>query len=104
MMKKVKILLFILMIFMGKALHAQDLDARSPQPAPVGKQQKAAEKKKEIKQKKFEKSVEKARKQHLKNQSKNTRKMMRKSHHSSKRWNEDRKGFFLTRWLRKKNH
>jgi hypothetical protein len=104
MMKKVKILLFILMIFMGKALHAQDLDARSPQPAPVAKQQKAAEKKKAKQQKKIDQSIAKAKKQHLKNQSKNTRKMMRKSHHTSKRWNEDKKGFFLTRWLKKKNH
>ena len=79
MIPKLKILFFLVMLLMGKALHAQDLDARSPQPAPVGKQ-------------------------HLKNQSKNTRKMMRKSHHSSKRWNEDRKGFFLTRWMKKKNH
>lgn len=88
---------------MGKALHAQDLDARSPQPAPVAKQQRAEEKKKIKQQKKIEHSIEKAKKQHLKNQSKNTRKMMRKSHHTSKKWNEDKKGFFLTRWMKKKH-
>lgn len=61
----------------------------------MAKQQKAAEKKKAKQQKKIDQSIAKAKKQHLKNQSKNTRKMMRKSHHTSKRWNEDKKGFFL---------
>ena len=59
MIPKLKILFFLVMLLMGKALHAQDLDARSPQPAPVGKQQKTAEKKKALQQKKFDKSVAK---------------------------------------------
>ena len=82
----------------------QDIDARSPKPAPSGVQQRKADKKKEKQRKKIEKGNEKGRQKHIKLQSKNTRKMMRKSKHTSSQWNDNRKEFFLKRWFRKKHH
>lgn len=89
--------------FMSFSLKAQDINAHSPKPIAGSHQQRDADKKKIKQQKKIEKNTEKARKQHLKLQSKNTKKMMRKSNHSSKRWNENKKEFFLKRWFRKKH-
>jgi hypothetical protein len=97
------VIIFILTCLPG-VIHSQDIDARSPKSAPSTKQQKIAEKKKVKRQKQEVKAIEKGKKQHLKLQSKNTKKMMRKSKHKSKRWNEDRKEFFLKRWFRKKHH
>jgi hypothetical protein len=78
---------------------AQDINARSPQPQPVSKQQRAAEKKKAKQRQKSDKAIEKGKKQHMKLQSKQTKKMMKKSKRKSKRWNEHRREFFLKRWF-----
>ena len=83
---------------------AQDINAHSPKPAPVSRQQKAADKKKLKQQLKIQEEIELGQKSHLKLQEKNTRKMMKKSQRSAKRWNENRGEFFLKRWFTKKHH
>ncbi len=96
-------LLTLFFFLMTSSLKAQDINAHSPKPITGSHQQRDADKKKIKQQKKIEKNNETARKQHLKLQSKNTKKMMRKSSHSSKRWNENKKEFFLKRWFKKKH-
>src|SRR5437870_202798 len=70
---------------------------------PRSKQQVQAEKKQEKLKKKAEKENEKGIKQRYKMQDKETRKRMRQSRKEAERVNHnERKGFFLTRWLKKK--
>lgn len=45
---------------------------------------------------------EKALKRHMKNQTKATRKEMRRNYREAMRYNEQRKEFFLKRWLRER--
>lgn len=45
---------------------------------------------------------EKALKKHMKNQTKATRKEMRRNYREAMRYNEQRKEFFLKRWLRER--
>lgn len=98
-----RILLFSCLALPVAAL-SQDLDARSPKPNSGSVQQRKAEKKKAKQAKLLEKAIKKGKKRHMKIQSRQTKKMMRKSKKSSKQWNQDRKGFFLTRWFRKEHH
>ncbi len=94
---------FMLMLLYGTLTSSgQDVDARSPKTAASHGKQKDAEKKKEKQKKLLDKAIEKGRKRHEKLQTKNTKRMMRKSKKKAKMWNENKKGFFLTRWMHKK--
>ena len=98
-----KIFFAIFFIFSCNVL-AQDLNAHSPKPAPVSRQQQAADKMKLKQQQKIQEEIELGQKRHIDLQAKNTKKMMKKSQRSAKRWNESRKEFFLKRWFTKKHH
>ena len=83
---------------------SQDLDARSPKPNSGSSQQVKADKKKEKQKKAAAKGIEKGKKRHESLQAKNTKKMMKQSKRKSKRWNENKREFFLKRWFTKKHH
>ena len=73
---------------------------------PVTKQQKAAEKKRDKQKEKDEKAQKKGAKQLFKMQTKETRKRMKHDMKEAERYNhqDKKKGFFLTRWMKKKHH
>ena len=83
---------------------SQDVDARSPKPNSGSSQQVKADKKKAKQQKEAAKGIEKGKKRHEMLQAKNTKKMMKASKKKSKRWNENKREFFLKRWFTKKHH
>lgn len=47
---------------------------------------------------------QKALKQHMKNQSRETQRRMRQNSREAERFNEQRKEFFLSRWIKEWNH
>jgi hypothetical protein len=98
---RIRRFLVMLMICSSVAVGAgaQDLDARSPKPASSGQKQRKAEKKKAKQQAELDKAIRKGKKQHEKLQTKQTKKMMKKSRKKSKRWNDNRREFFLKRWF-----
>jgi hypothetical protein len=70
---------------------------------PVSSQQKAAQRVKEKKREQADKAEKQGIKQHYKLQDKATRKRMRHDKREANRVNENkRKGFFMTRWLKKR--
>ncbi len=72
---------------------------------PVSHEQKVAEKKQEKLKEQAEKEQQKGVKQRYKMQDKATRKRMRQDKREANRVNHnEQKGFFLTRWLKKKHH
>ena len=96
---RLKLIVFLFMMSFVQPMAAQDLDARSPKPMPLGREQKKADKKKAKQAAQLDKAIRKGRKQHEKLQSKQTKKMMKKSRKKSKRWNDNRREFFLKRWF-----
>ena len=100
MLKKLIITVALLFPLLATAQEAPNVVV-----GPVSNQQKAAEKKKEKQKAEAEKAEKKGIKQKYKMQDKATRKRMRQSRREADRVNSNkRKGFFLTRWLKKKNH
>ena len=97
--QQLKLIVFLFMMSLLQPMAAQDLDARSPKPMPLGREQKKADKKKAKQAAELDKAIRKGRKQHEKLQSKQTKKMMKKSRKKSKRWNDNRREFFLKRWF-----
>jgi hypothetical protein len=92
------------LVSLSAAVHAQDIDARSPKPNGGSSQQVKADKKKEKQKAMASKAIEKGKKRHEKLQTKNTKKMMKKSKKKSKQWNQNKKDFFLKRWFTRKHH
>ena len=84
------------------AQDTKDVNARSPNPGAMSKQEKKATKKK-VKQKELlEKAIVKGRKRHEKIQTKDVRKRMKKSKRKAAINNAHKKDFFLKRWFEKK--
>lgn len=81
----------------------KDVNARSPNPKAMSRNEKQAQKKK-VKQRELkEKAIEKGRKRHQKIQTSDVRKRMKKSKHTASMNNSHRKEFFLKRWFQKKH-
>ena len=97
-------LLILVICALPFASFSQDVDARSPKPNSGSSQQVKADKKKEKQKKEAAKGIEKGKQRHEKLQAKNTKKMMKASKRKSKRWNENKREFFLKRWFTKKHH
>ena len=76
--QQLKLIVFLFMMSLLQPMAAQDLDARSPKPMPLGREQKKADKKKAKQAAELDKAIRKGRKQHEKLQSKQTKKMMKK--------------------------
>ncbi|MEI7594675.1 MAG: hypothetical protein WCK02_02925 [Bacteroidota bacterium] len=66
---------------------------------PADKQMKVLEKKQRQKEKEELKIYRQAIKKHMKMQSKNTRKMMKRGYGTADRTNDNKREFFLKRWL-----
>jgi hypothetical protein len=91
-----------MVFFGGSELRAQDtkdVNARSPNSAPMGKKQRKAEKTKEKQKKELNKAIEKGRKRHEKIQTKDVRKRMKKSKRKAAVNRAHEKEFFLKRWF-----
>ena len=96
-------LVFFLLLSAARAQDTKDVNARSPNPAAMSRQEKKAQKKK-VKQKELaEKAIDKGRKRHEKIQTRDVRKRMKKSKHTAAANNANQREFFLKRWFQPKH-
>jgi hypothetical protein len=84
---------------MAWSQETKDVNARSPNPGAMSRQEKKAQKTKVKQKEKLEMAIVKGRKRHEKIQSREVRKRMKKSKHRASLNNAHKREFFLKRWF-----